>query len=200
MSEKPKSIHDRQSRFHLLLLPVVITCSSLLTSCGGGSDSASTAESADGTKQALAVSGSSAVPPGWTGRAPKMEVINGITVPPEPTPAVNNATVAGVDVNNNGVRDDMERAIANKVPDKLQFASALKEASLLQKTLEKPTNRAAALSLTSQILCAGNVNTSGLSGRALADLLITTESRRLANREFVKNVGAHLSSELSSCE
>ena len=42
----------------------------------------------------------------------KMEVINGISVPPEPDPVQNNATVAGVDVNSNGVRDDVERKIA----------------------------------------------------------------------------------------
>ena len=45
-----------------------------------------------------------------------MEVINGITVPPEPAPSINNATLAGVDVNNNGVRDDVERLIARQWP------------------------------------------------------------------------------------
>ena len=97
-----------------VLLSVMVVLLAILTSCGGGTDSTATAESADGTKEALAVSGSSAVPPGWTGRAPKYEVINGITVPPEPAPAMNNATIAGVDVNANGVRDDVERALAKK--------------------------------------------------------------------------------------
>lgn len=40
------------------------------------------------------------------------QVINGIAVPPEPDPVANNATLLGVDVNNNGVRDDVERQIA----------------------------------------------------------------------------------------
>lgn len=39
-------------------------------------------------------------------------VINGIVVPPEPNPKVNNATLAGIDLNKNGVRDDVERMIA----------------------------------------------------------------------------------------
>ena len=42
----------------------------------------------------------------------KYEVINGISVPPEPDVTLNNATIAWVDVNNNGVRDDVERYIA----------------------------------------------------------------------------------------
>ena len=39
------------------------------------------------------------------------ETINGHVLPPEPDPAVNNATLLGVDANNNGVRDDVERWI-----------------------------------------------------------------------------------------
>ena len=42
----------------------------------------------------------------------KYEVINGITVPPEPDATLNNSTIAWVDVNNNGVRDDVERIMA----------------------------------------------------------------------------------------
>lgn len=44
----------------------------------------------------------------------KFETINGIEVPPEPDPELNNATLAGIDVNGNGVRDDLEREIAKK--------------------------------------------------------------------------------------
>lgn len=42
------------------------------------------------------------------------EAINGIFVPPEPDVAANNATLAGVDSNSNGVRDDVERKIAQQ--------------------------------------------------------------------------------------
>ena len=38
--------------------------------------------------------------------------INGIAVPPAPDAAANNATLAGVDSNGNGVRDDAERLVA----------------------------------------------------------------------------------------
>ena len=38
-------------------------------------------------------------------------VINGHTLPPEPDPNINNSTLLGIDSNNNGVRDDVERKI-----------------------------------------------------------------------------------------
>ncbi|RUM62499.1 MAG: hypothetical protein DSZ03_06640, partial [Sulfurimonas sp.] len=37
--------------------------------------------------------------------------VNGYRLPPEPDPKINNATLLGIDVNNNGVRDDVERWI-----------------------------------------------------------------------------------------
>jgi small basic protein len=43
--------------------------------------------------------------------------VNGITVPPVPDPTLNAATLAGVDSNSNGVRDDVERSIAAKTTD-----------------------------------------------------------------------------------
>jgi hypothetical protein len=70
----------------LTLAAIYTVCGVSLVSCGGGSGS----------------SNSSA----------NTEIINGIAVPPEPDPVQNNATIAGVDVNGNGVRDDIEREIA----------------------------------------------------------------------------------------
>jgi len=45
-------------------------------------------------------------------------VVNGHTLPPEPDATVNNATLLGVDINNNGVRDDVERWIYKTYKDK----------------------------------------------------------------------------------
>ena len=39
------------------------------------------------------------------------KVVHGHRLPPEPDPAINNSTLLGIDVNNNGVRDDVERWI-----------------------------------------------------------------------------------------
>ena len=44
--------------------------------------------------------------------------VNGHRLPPEPDPKVNNATLLGIDVNDNGVRDDVERWIYETYKDK----------------------------------------------------------------------------------
>ena len=46
------------------------------------------------------------------------EIVNGHTLPPEPDKALNNSTLLGIDVNNNGVRDDVERWIYITYKDK----------------------------------------------------------------------------------
>jgi|SRR3989344_1667142 len=58
--------------------------------------------------------------------------ING-TLPTEPDPTENNATLSGVDSNNNGIRDDVERAIYLKYKDTPRVAiAALQYAKELQ--------------------------------------------------------------------
>ena len=44
------------------------------------------------------------------------EVINGYKLPPNPDSKINDATLQGVDVNDNGVRDDVERKIVYEYP------------------------------------------------------------------------------------
>jgi hypothetical protein len=68
--------------------------------------------------------------------------VNNHTLPPEPDPKVNNATLLGVDVNNNGVRDDVERKIYEKYPVKLQRALMMDSASVFQETMTKPLSEA----------------------------------------------------------
>ena len=69
--------------------------------------------------------------------------VNGHRLPPEPDPAINNATLLGVDVNHNGIRDDAERWIIlhyakdPKYP-KTKTAIALQYAWASQKILENP--------------------------------------------------------------
>ena len=52
---------------------------------------------------------------GGSGSSGEPEVINGFTLPPEPDPVINNSTLLGIDSNNNGVRDDVERVIVKEV-------------------------------------------------------------------------------------
>jgi len=50
--------------------------------------------------------------------ADEVTIINSHTLPPEPDPKLNNATLLGIDSNNNGVRDDVERWIYMTYKDK----------------------------------------------------------------------------------
>jgi len=70
-------------------------------------------------------------------------IINGHTLPPEPDKTVNDSTLLGVDVNGNGVRDDVERYIIieeSKNPNfpKTWTAITLQFAGAWQKMIETP--------------------------------------------------------------
>jgi hypothetical protein len=90
----------------ITLTAVVAMCGVLLASCGGGS-----------------------------GGGSSTTTINGISVPPEPDPVANNATLAGVDSNNNGVRDDAERKIAQSSNNADLFNAKMALAKIMQADL-----------------------------------------------------------------
>jgi len=75
------------------------------------------------------------------------ETINGHTLPPEPDPKINNLTLLGIDSNNNGVRDDVERYIYKRFPKedypKTRTALAMQYAWANQKIIESPTLKSA---------------------------------------------------------
>lgn len=75
------------------VIAAALTLSLLLSACGGGNKAAINQATAD-------------LPSGAT-------VINGISVPADPSPE-NDATLAGIDTTGTGVRDDVYRAIAAK--------------------------------------------------------------------------------------
>ena len=64
--------------------------------------------------------------------------VNGHTLPPEPDPQVNNATLLGVDVNNNGVRDDVERWIYETYRHPIERGVFMQLSKALQYRIENP--------------------------------------------------------------
>ncbi len=77
-------------------------------------------------------------------QAYKEEIINGCILPPQPDPAINNSTLLGIDVNDNGVRDDVERYVIKRYARDSKFpktktAIAMQYAWAAQKILENPT-------------------------------------------------------------
>jgi len=67
-------------------------------------------------------------------------IVNGHTLPPEPDKALNDSTLLGIDVNNNGVRDDVERWIYITYKDKhpIYVDIAMQAARGYKKVLETP--------------------------------------------------------------
>lgn len=69
-------------------------------------------------------------------------VINGIKVPPMPDVKINNATIAGVDIDNDGVRDDVNRYIAEQFGSSgKDYQIAMSNAKALQAMLVNPSSK-----------------------------------------------------------
>jgi hypothetical protein len=68
-------------------------------------------------------------------------IVNGYTLPPEPDKTVNDSTLLGIDVNGNGVRDDVERWIYEKYKDMhpIHMDIAMQAGRAWQKVLEDPS-------------------------------------------------------------
>ena len=67
-------------------------------------------------------------------------IVNGHTLPPEPDKTVNDSTLLGVDVNGNGVRDDVERWIYERYKDKhpIHIDISMQAGRAYKKVLETP--------------------------------------------------------------
>ena len=64
--------------------------------------------------------------------------VNGHVLPPEPDPMLNDATLLGVDSNNDGVRDDIERKVYATYPKAIQRAVMMQAFRAEQKMLADP--------------------------------------------------------------
>jgi hypothetical protein len=81
------------------------------------------------------------------------ETINGVAVPPEPPPDLNNATLAGFDTNRNGVRDDVERWIVRTTQSSMRKQkNLLVDAAATQRGLLATTTETAVSAANDGIL------------------------------------------------
>ncbi len=125
-------------------------------------------------------------------------VINGVTVPPEPDPELNNATLAGIDVNGNGVRDDVERDIVLNYSNSKKRMAALFELaignrnSLLAADANDSTSAVAAIRRTdSAISCLHYIDPMNANSieNQLASIELNTEPRWNAYIKVQKILG-----------
>lgn len=103
--------------------------------------------------------------------------INGITVPPEPDETQNKASVAGVDSNSNGVRDDVERAVATKFGgDNAKYAEGLNHAKSEQALIT--TENSDSVDAYIQTVACSNLSVD--ESDSLTKLQLDTKERRQA--------------------
>jgi hypothetical protein len=144
--------------------------------------------------------GSSALVWNVTG-TPLADLINGFVVPLEPDSTSNNNTLAGIDTNKNGVRDDVERKLANLAKTPADFSSSLAYAAAFQNLFAgvKVTQRTDSLTAYSKVLCSVEKASSDVRGLNIGSLLITTNERQIALRSFFDVLVAYSAEELPPC-
>ena len=129
-----------------------------------------------------------------------------------PVPANPDATVAGVDANNNGIRDDVELAIFKEYPNSaktravlLQYALAL-QMEMTQTRVNKGTVTAVAEDSGRAHLCVGEITSRNDMDRFISitkgfysfieDKQWNTEARKKAHKDFyIGNLGSYSSPE-----
>ncbi len=104
------------------------------------------------------------------------EVIHGHTLPPVPDPALNSATLGGIDSNHNGVRDDVERAIYKKYKKKLHAVLMMDTAKFFNRVLKEPISNAQSI-----------VKYSIQNGNCEAYIELSFDNTGLENDNWLKN-------------
>ena len=112
--------------------------------------------------------------------------VNG-TLPPEPDPAENNATLVGVDSNKNGIRDDVERAIYLKYKDTPRVAiAALQYAKELQMEFTEVRNSETLVAVIQEedrgFQCVGDRKTR----KEVEALILNSEQRKIYQESILK--------------
>ena len=140
---------------------IILILTTSLAACGGGSPTPITQDSSKTQTGTGAANTPTAAP----------EKINGIIVPSDPG-SQKNSTVAGVDLDHNGIRDEIDRWIATKYGDKPGAIAALQMGvRVSQKLLTiNPTNKESALAVIYE-----NMDTGGCIGEKLRSERVNTD-------------------------
>lgn len=177
---------------HLLLASALF-----LTACSGSGAATTPAGTPSGT-------GSPTEPiPAKTSLESVPMILDPSRVPPEPDAAVNNATVSGIDSNNNGIRDDVERWIAQTYPNSArmraavaQVAKSLQDYIITSSTMTRDSAYQAALKGGDAVSCLvdSRAATNSTSGRIkeIMAIQMNTRARTLSYYAFQDALGSRL--------
>ena len=127
--------------------------------------------------------------------------INGEVVPPEPDATLNDAILAGIDVNNNRVRDDVERILAEKFGGTPDYVIALAYAKSVEKEVVMPTpkTRAEALQYAANEMCSAEGASAKLGNFSMYNVVVNTTMRKKAFRDYNDVLIGYGSTELPPC-
>ncbi len=113
-----------------------------------------------------------------------MADVMGENLPPKPDQMLNDSTIAGFDVNNNGIRDDVELAIFEKYPNSAKIrAGMLQYAQVLQLQLIEVFNSKTLIKTIQERSlaygCLGDVNYKDLktNEKLIEELVLNTDLR-----------------------
>ena len=129
--------------------------------------------------------------------------VMGTGLPPAPDKAENDATVAGIDKNNNGIRDDVELAIFKKYPnDKKTRAAALQYAMAEQMYLTRVYNTETWKAVAEE---GGRANlclsfASDATYEYIENLVFNTEIRKAAQEKVFEFITSHGTAEGNLCD
>ncbi len=117
-----------------------------------------------------------------------VEIINGVIIPPIPDSTSNKASIKGVDSNNNGLRDDVERFIAKEFgPDAILYEKAKEHAITLQGAIINPTPETISVHLDSFRCISDNQRLSDFR-KTTIETLNTPERRAVYGKTFAGTV------------
>ncbi|MDD4082940.1 MAG: hypothetical protein PHD05_06155 [Sphaerochaetaceae bacterium] len=117
-----------------------------------------------------------------------MDDVLGVNLPPMPDKSINDSTVAGIDVNGNYIRDDVELAIFEKYPESTKIRAAqLQYAQALQLELTQVINKETYVSIMQKedlaYFCLGlssedrSLSTLEKSEKVVMDMVINNDLR-----------------------
>jgi hypothetical protein len=135
-----------------------------------------------------------------------LDDVMGKNLPPKPDQELNDSTVAGIDANNNGIRDDVELAIFAKYPHSARIRAAmLQYAKALQAELTQVFNSASLISaIQKEALAYGCLGDVGLNKESkqkeIENLTINNNIRKNRIDEVFEYLTGHGYKNEPNCE
>lgn len=128
-------------------------------------------------------------------------LIKGIIVPPEPPIELNNQTIAGIDSDGNGVRDDVDRWIARASQDITEFKNLLTFGKIYQLMLTDPDlTQSKYDDYAHKIDCANEKATSRLNSDQIELLVVNTPDRIESYTTNLERIKTKATSAFPVCE